>query len=218
MVRQLITNPDVFIERQVTKTKIRVELLVVLLAGALGMPGMYYVGQLILDVSSSEAMQFAVAGRIIRPLLIVFLLWIVYAVVLHFIARHFRGRGAPRRLFKGVAWAMIPLGIANVIQSIALFYVFRDVPVADELVGYTQGEQIQSLLDSGMYEPIFLFSMLVVVVSVLWSGYLMSFVVEHAKNISREKARKAVAIPIALHVLLVIWALVQGTHNFATLL
>lgn len=218
MVRQLITDPNVFMERQVAKTKIRVEIIIVLLAGGLGIPGMYYVGQLILDASSSEAMQFAVAGRIIRPVMIVFLLWIGYAVALHFIAGHFRGRGAPRRLFKGIAWALIPLGIANIVQSIALYFVFRDVTVADELVGYTQAEQIQALLDSGFYEPIFVVSTVVVLAAILWSAYLMTFVVQHAKNIPREDAIKAVAIPVGIQVLFILWAFIQGSHNFATLL
>lgn len=218
MVRQLITGPSAYMQRKTGEPSIKWELLTLFIIGALSVPGIYLITQEVLAETESDEMRFVVAGWIIRPILIIFGLWIAYSIVLHFLSRHYNGRGPIRDLFKGIAWALVPLGLANLVQTAALYFAFTDVTVTQELEGIGPSEQMDSLMQTLVNDPFVMASTLVIIGALLWSGYLMSFVVEHAKNVSREDARKIVAVPITVHVLLVIWALIQGTFNFAMLL
>lgn len=221
MVRQLIGDPGAFMERKVGEAHIRVEILIVLLVGALSSPGILYVMLLALEQSETAQMRFAATGQVIRPLVYILVLWAVYSLACHFIASHYRGRGAPRRLFKGIAWAFLPIGLGNLVKSAALYLVYRDESpeeITEMMSGFMTSEQVDSLFASGMSDPIMIAALVIFAGTVLWSGYLMTFAVAEAKNIDRDKAIRVVAIPILLHLVLVVMAIVQESPNFAVFL
>lgn len=218
MIRDLVTNPDEFMRKKVGQANIRVEILLVLFIGLLKIPGLLYISLEVLEVREAAEMRFVVAGRLLRPILILAILWIAYSVAFHFLSAHYRGRGAPSRVLKGVAWAFVPVSLGNLVQSGAFFLVYRDADVPGLLEGYDSSAQMQSLLDSAMSDPIMVVATLIFAGTVLWSGYLMTFAVQHAKSVSHEEATRVVAVPLGLHLLVILWALVQGTTNFGVLL
>lgn len=218
MVRELVTDPDGFMRRKVGQANIRVEILLVMLVGILSVPGVLYISLQVLDVREAAEMRFVVVGRLLRPILIIFILWIVYSLAFHLISAHYRGRGAPSRVLKGVAWAFLPIGLGNLVQSLALFLMYRNANVPDLLEGYDSAAQMQSLFDTGMSDPVLILATLIFAGTLLWSGYLMTFAVQHAKNISHEQAIRVVAVPLGVHLLVIIWALIQGTTNFGLVL
>ena len=218
MVQQLVTDPDEFFNREVGKAHLRLEIVVVILVGALSVPGIIYLGLEILEASTTAEMRFTVTGRVIRPVLIMLILWVVYTLLFHFLSSLYRGRGAPSRVLKGLAWAFIPIGIGNLVKSAGLFLALRDENFDDLLDGFTTAEQTQAVFDAAMTEPVMIGAMVVMAATVLWSGYLMVYVVEHAKGVSHEEAQRVVAVPVLLHLLLIGWAIVQSSTNFATIL
>jgi len=215
MVRQLVSDPRAFMDRKANEPNMRWEIVLVLLVGAMATPGVYYVGQRALEVSNDATMRFAVAGRIARPVIYAIVIWVAYTIALHFISRHYRGRGPIRRLFKGVAWSLVPFGIGNLVLSAGLFLAFQNVNVEEGLqAGATASDQLASLFNSQIQEPILAAATVFLVLTILASGYLMTFAVQQSKDLTRDQALRVVAIPVVLHVLYVLWTLVQGTASF----
>jgi hypothetical protein len=218
MALQLATDPDGFMERKVGQANIRVEILIVLLVGAMASLGALYVVLQVLEVENAAEMRIASAGQVIRPLLVMLVLWGVYTVLLHFLSAHYGGRNPPSQVLKGLAWALVPVGIGNLVQAGALYYVFRDADVEARIDGVDPAERLQAVFDSSMTEPVMIGATVVFMGMLLLSGYLMTFVIQHAKGLDRDEALRVVAVPVVLHLLVVIWALVQGTTNFGLVL
>jgi hypothetical protein len=215
---QLVTNPEQFFEGRINSPTIRWEVTIVALVGALSLPGVYYVTTVAAPVINSAEFSFVRAGRLLRPVVIPFLLWIGYALFFHLLANRLRGRGPPGRLLKGTAWALLPLGVGNLLRSAAMIFVYTRFDVESAMSGRDAREQVTSLLDAGLGEPAMLVAVVLFAGLVLWSGYLMTYVVQVAKDIERRQAFTLVAPPVAIHVLFVLLALVQGSVNVSLLI
>ncbi len=216
--RELVTDFEAFIENKIRQRGVKYEVILVLILGALSSPGLYYLGEEVLDLTDSDEMVFVVTGIIVRPVLILLLLWVVYSMLFYFVGNHLGGHGSIRGIFKGTAWAMIPLGLANLAQSAAFWWTYQDFDIEGNLDGFGPAEQMDSVLYAGITEPAILASLAILILTLVWSGWLMIYTVEQAKNLPRETAMKLVAVPIAAHILLIIWAVIQGSYNFATLI
>ena len=219
MVRQFITEPEAFISERVNQRGALREIIVVLLVGALGALGMYFMSQEVLAVTDADEMRLVLIGYVISPVLISIVLWVAYSVVLHFAARFYRGRGQLKRMFIGMAWAFVPLGIGNFVQSIAMYVVLLDFDVSGELEGIGPDAQLESLLSAIISEPIMIGATVVFLIMLVWSAYLMTIVLTEAQtNITREEAIKVVAPIVGIQFLFVIWALVSESTNFALMM
>lgn len=214
MALDLVTDPRGFFERKVGEPHIRTEIVLVLLIGALQLPGTLYVISQVLDEEASAEMRIAAAGWVIRPLLIMLLLWVGYSVIIHLISGHFGGRNPPGQIFKGAAWAFLPIGLGNLAQAAALFLIFRNADVGERLDGLTPAHRLEAVFESSMNEPLMMVAVLVFGLSILVSAYLLIWVVISAKELTREDALKVVAVPTIVHLAFVVWALVQGSINY----
>ena len=219
MVRQLITEPEAFISERVNQRGALREIIVVLLVGALGALGMYFMSQEVLAVTESDEMRLVLVGYVLGPVLITIVLWVIYSVVLHFAARFYRGRGQLRRMFIGTAWAFVPLGIGNLAQSIGMYVVLLDFDVTGELDGIGPDAQLESLLSAMIGEPIMIGATVVFLAMLVWTAYLMTIVLTEAQtNLTREEAIKLVAPIVGIQFLFAVWALVSESTNFALML
>ena len=219
MVRRFITEPEAFISERINQRSALREIIVVLLVGGLGALGMYIMSQEVLAVTDSDEMQLVLIGYVLGPVLIAVVLWIVYSVVLHFAARFYSGRGQLKRMLIGIAWAFIPLGIGNLVQSVAMYVVLLDFDVSGELDGVGPDEQLESLLAAIIGEPIMIGATVVFLAMLVWSAYLMTIVLTEAQtNISREEAIKLVAPLVGIQFLFGVWALISESTNFALLM
>lgn len=217
-VTKLVTDPEQFFEGQINSPTIRWEVAIVALVGAFSLPGVYYVTTVAAPVIDSAEFSFVRAGRLLRPVVIPFLLWVGYALLFHLIANQLRGRGPPGRLLKGTAWALLPLGLGNLLRSAAMIFVYARLDAESVMSGRDAREQVASLLDAGLGEPAILVAVVLFAGLVLWSGYLMTHVVQVAKDLDRRQAFTLVAPPVAIHVILVLLALVQGSVNLSLLI
>jgi hypothetical protein len=218
MVRRLLTDPESFLERKVNEAGIRFEILLVLLVGGLSAPGVWYVTRGVTAVEESDQMQIVATGAVLRPFVVVVVLWFAYALFVHFAASRYRGRGPPGPVLKATAWAMVPLGLGNAVQSVAFLLAFRSADVASRIEGYDEAEKMQAVFDSSMSDPIVLAGVAVFAATVVWTGYLLTFVVRFAKTVDVTHARRIAAVPAACHLVVVAVAVAQGTTNFGLVL
>lgn len=219
MSRNFITNPDAFISERVTKRSASVEVVLVLLVGGLGLLGPLYLGLEMLDVSDAPRMSMAVAGAVIRPVAVTLGLWLGYSVLFHLASRFFNARGRLRRLFTGAAWAFLPMGIGNLVQSAAFYVVVNDLTLEDYLDAPAATDQLTGAFAAVMSDPLVIGASVVFLGTVAWSAYLMTFVLENVKtNLSYDDAVKLAAVVFGIQILLAAWALFTGTRSFALLL
>lgn len=203
-LRQLVTDPDSFMERRIQGRHLRWELVLLLVIGGLGTPGTALVAQSFLQQAGQggEMLRFELIGFVIEPIIGVFLVWLGFAVGAHLVAAYaFNGRGPIKRLLKGTAWALVPLAVGNLARTAAVYLAFRDESFTDDPGTGTIVDRFQSVQESALAEPAITVGVLVLVVAVLYSGYLLSYAVRHAKRIPLDDARKAAAVPVGVFVL-----------------
>lgn len=213
----LVTDFESFIERKVNRRGVRYEVLLVLFIGALGSAGMYYLSQQVMEASRLDEMAFVAIGRTIRPVGTLILLWVLYTVFFYFVTNHFGGYGHARRLVKGIAWAFMPFALANIVRSAALWWTYQDFPFQDEFQGVGPGDHYESILQAGLMEPAMLVATAVLVLCIVWSGYLMMQALQQARSVSRQTALRIVAVPYAIHIILVVYNVYQETLTGAYL-
>lgn len=214
MALQLLTNPAVFMDRKVGQPTLRWEILTVLLIGALGSVGFLYVGQLLLSTyEASETLRFPVIGVVLTPIVGSLVLWIGYAVGIHVLANRVYGSRNPlRRIVKATPWAMLPIGLANFVRSAVLYVVIQDVDIEAVIEeGNTFGllDPITLVMQAAMTDPLYLLAPLTMLLAILMTGYLLVYAVESAKDLPREEAMRVVAVLVGIHVVYVLWSVLQ---------
>lgn len=211
MLRSVVTFPERFIPGSTQKRGFKREVVVVLVCGLMGVPGMAYVGFFALDAIPREAatLRFQFIGQMIFPIGVVFGLWLVYTLAGHLLARVYHGRGPISRLFRPVAWTMVPIAVWFLIRSIVIVFLFLDVEFPTNPEGLTAAAELSFILSLGLESPIYVATMLLGIPFAAWSGYLLSVAIESAKNVSTANARKIAVVPSGLFALYLLW---RGIH------
>jgi len=196
-------------EQKIGQPNIRRELVTLLAVGVLGALGSWYVGTQVLEAIEGDTADLPVAGAVIEPVVGIFVLWAAYSVALHVLGNVFGGRGPVRRLLKTVPWALIPIGIGNLVRTAATYLVYQGIDVPT-VISEARLSPVEAVYAAGTGEPLFVAATVLLILTVLWSGYLMVVAVEQAKEIPRQQAIKAAAIPVGVHVLYLVWELLGG--------
>jgi hypothetical protein len=217
MVLQLLRNPESFMDRKVGQPSLRLEIVVVLIVGALGALGQAYIGLETLSIAESETLRFPVIGITLEPIIGALILWIGYAVGLHLVSNKvFRARGSPRRLLKLTAWALMPLGVGNLLRSAVMYVAFSDLDYEQTIADATgsgRGAPLNAVMAEGTSDPLILLAPLVVVLSAVASGYLLVYAVQTVKDLDRDEAVKTAGVIVGLHALYVLWGAVGLVGN-----
>lgn len=212
MVRQLIRDPDAFMERQIGKPTTRWELITLLVVGVLGAIGMAYIGTLIFEARpDNDNLNFPVIGLVLEPVIGIYILWIVYSVGIHLIANKvYNARGPIKRVFQASAWAMIPIGVANLVQTIAFYFVFQNIDI-DQAISETTAleDPVDAVVQTGMEEPLYLIVPLVTILALAATWYLLVRAVEASKGLDRPDAVRTAGIIVGLHILYIVWQTLQ---------
>jgi len=206
---QIVRSPERFMERKIGQPNLRWELLVLLAVGAIGALGSAYVGLEVVGATNDDAVNLPVAGKVIEPVVGVFVLWVAYAVSLHFIGNALGGRGPARQLLKTVPWALIPVGIGNLLRTGATYLVYQGIDVAAAM-SESRLAPVEGAYGAGTGESLYVLATVLLILTALWSGYLMLLAVQQAKDLTREQAVRAVAVPVAVHVLVLVRELLAG--------
>lgn len=211
MFRQAATLVDNQIERRLDRRGYALEAIVVFLCGAVGAIGFGYVWLEAGDALETQTtmMQYNFLAEVLTPILVILGLWVFYTVGAHVLAGQFNGRGPIIRLFRTTAWAIVPIGIWNLLRSIVVVYLFFDADIPAQPDGLGAEEQLQTILAVGLESPIYVGTLLLGVLFTVWSGYLLSLSVEQSKNISRDGARKIAAVLSGAFALYLVWSALQ---------
>lgn len=214
MVVQLVRNPATFMDRKVGQPTLRWEILAVLVIGAVGSVGLAYVGrQTMTAYDASEILRFPMIGLVLRPVFGIAVLWVGYSVGIHLLAnRVYNARGPLVRVLKPAAWALLPMGLANLVRSAVLYVVIQDIDIETvveegDLFGLL--DPITLVMDAITDEPLYLLAPLATLLAILGTGYLLVYAVRASKDLSREEATRVVAVLAGIHVMYVLWTVGQ---------
>lgn len=213
MIRSSIGVAEEFMNRRDGKRGLRWEFAIVTLIGALGAVGHAYVSWRVSSAADTGSLSFSLLGYLLEPLFGVFVLWFGYSIALHYLANSiYDSRNSIFRILKLVPWAIIPIGVGNLLRSGVLFLTFREVDYQAVLADQdstvlTQG--IEPVLEAGMSDPVYLLAPGFVGSTVVVSGYLLISAVETAKAISRQDALKTVGVVIGIHLVYIVYNAVQ---------
>jgi hypothetical protein len=201
-ILDLVTDPEPYMERKASGRSLRCEAIVLLVVGALGVPGVVYAGQEIASNMAADTGDILMVGLAIEPLIGIYLIWFGSVITAHIIANRFYNSREPiLRLLKTSAWAFVPIGIGNLAQSGALYLIFQDPDLPSDPEVTTALEVARSLISSVMDEPVYLVGFGVLIITVLYSGYLFSFSIQKAKEIPHDDALKVAAVPTVVLVI-----------------
>lgn len=204
--KELLTDPGAFVKRNDGRGGYGVEMALVAALGVLGAIGpLYYAHQMRLIVDDpADSFGNHLVGLVLVSFGMVFGVWVVYALVSHALARLSGGRGRLNRLFHLTAWALLPLGIGYLARSIALVVTFRSM-ASDELptviADAERGREVIVGFETGIGEPVAVVGAVVLAATILWSGYVLSFAVEHEYGIGRRRAIAIAMTPAVVYAL-----------------
>lgn len=212
MIRELVRRPDAFMEEKVGGIRLRWEIALLILIGGFGSVGAAWAGLQIVEFGVSESANFVIIGKVLNPILGVIGMWIGYSVAIHWIANQFGGRGPIRRILKLTPYAMLPVALGNAAKSAALYWLFEDTLDLAVILEDTPFRPTDAVLAAAHEELLFAATVVLGIFMLVWTAYLLSFAVKHAKNVPHEDALRVAAVPVGIHVLWIIWGLL-GTFG-----
>lgn len=193
---KLILDPDQFFANYSDSPSIKGPVLVVsvlVVAAFLRLAPLIYVSL----QRNSEIQGLVAAIVVIASLagaLSLYLVWLVYAVVLHVMSAYFDGTGSFRRTAKLTAWGFVPLVFPPLMSAATGVLVATELPVED-------AAQFEVLLAAYSGHSYMRVAEAVKIVFLLWAGLLWTFALKHARNISFHQAGIVVSVLVTTSIL-----------------
>lgn len=214
LYRTLLFDPETFYEEYVKHPGIGREAALVAVIGLVGTAGAYYaVEQLIAGFATGLAEVGPELGdttslilwqRAVNPLVGAYLLWVGFTGVTYGISWLYSSRGGFFRLLKNTAWALVPVLIANLLNTVAwaaTAYLNADryaqeIPSEVESRSMFPGETAAFVWDYVASEPLVMATTLLSVVFVAWSGYILAHGLARMRDLEMRRAYGIVAVPV----------------------
>jgi len=222
----LLRDPDSFFEELHDQSGLRTEAILLTLVGAIGFAAMVFFMNEVLTtfpvqakrgraVDTEKALTEPVRRTLqyemtLRPLVGIFLLWGGFAVLFWAISWLFGGRGSINQTLKSVAWGLVPVGVGNAIYygafSVAIYLASFNPAERPNQTGLESGSQnipadmtLMWLANHAQTKLYVLVAAVIAIALVGVSGYLCSYAVKHARDLSLEDARKTVVLPVVAY-------------------
>lgn len=214
MYRTLLTDPGTFYEEYVGTRGLRVEVLLVLVIGAVGFAGNVYallqVEELFaqLEVPLGQDVAFAMWGDVLAPLIGAVVLWVGLTTALYAVSWLYSAVGEYYVLLKRTAWALVPLAFANLIHSVAIAYAGFSVSAGE--VATSEIPRIPEARAAFAWEVVagelaVVAAVVVGIAFAVWAGYVGAFAVRGVRDIETDEAYRVAAVPTAAYVLYVVY-------------
>lgn len=215
MVISNLFYPDKFYDDYVSKHGLMLEVILVLLLGAIGSIGIYYGVQEILSEfalgASGQALEQSKPGmdrttarqlraRTVYPVLGIFLVWLYYTTAYYVGAWLFSGHGTYFQLLKNTAWSLVPFAFANLALTIGFVLTYSGLEINTSLPGLPE-RNVAFLLGQGYSELPLILVPLVTIAVVAWVTYIGASGIQDAMQLSRARALQIAAAPAVLHAL-----------------
>lgn len=213
VVKLLLFAPDTFFEEHVGSDGLKWEFIIVGVTGIIGTAGLIYgadvltepfgvgfVGAFEEDAAIAPRENQLLWGYAFRPLLLVFFLWLGYAVAFYALSWLWTETGSLYSMIKLTAWGFVPYAFYQLVYSAGAFYAFFGLDVDTDVPVGSEWDRVWWLWEQGLGEPIPIIAALTGVLFLVWSGYIWQASVKHARNLPTENARIVVAIPVIFHI------------------
>ncbi|MFQ6071807.1 MAG: YIP1 family protein [Methanosarcinales archaeon] len=203
---EVLINPNKFFKEKISKEiKLIPPAIIVLVAGIIGAISSAMLMPKIMGALPKEAAPFtafAVVFGAFGALVMVFLMWLIYAGVFYVISLAFHGEGYFKRVFEFVGYGFIPTIVSSVIGLIAMIYVLPTMEFSFE-----DPQMIQQSMEAMMNNPVMQASSIIGILLTLWSANIWIFGIMHARNLSIRNAVITVGIPIGIYLIYIIYKL-----------
>ena len=195
----LLTDPEAFFGRQGTDPSLKGPLVVVTLIAAVNAVASVLQFRFMARLFENSGMGsgFATAIQAFSFVFVIagpFVVWLLYAGVFQGISVLFDGDGDFSTTLAFVGWGFVPSVIGSVASVAINFYRFNvrgiDVPTEMSMEAY---QQFSQALQTG---PLAALSAALGIVFTLWSAFLWTFGLRHARSLSVRQAALTVALPV----------------------
>ncbi|WP_254524130.1 YIP1 family protein [Natrinema caseinilyticum] len=204
----ILSDPNEFFRRRVSKPGILVPLLIVILtavvAGVGAIPGAELTAQFVSDSAQAQGGEInestaetvgAVSAffGIAAAFGIVLIAWILYSVVFYLIARFaFDGTGSLKHTVSFTGWGFVPLLVEKIVGAVAAYYVFSGASLPES------SQAAQDSFQELQNDPVFLVSGILGLALLLWSSAIWTAAMEQLHDLSRRDAMLTVGITVAI--------------------
>jgi len=222
MLMKNLFNSSDFYDQYVGGSRLRWEIVTLLLIGVIGGVGYLFAVQTILEeflVGAPGAQfrdldqpvvdrttQYQLYGHIFHPIVGMFILWFYYTTAFFVGSWLYTGGGRYYTLLKNTAWALTPYLISNLLGTVAFVITFWQIDIETVLTGVPD-TNVPYLLYPGLTEPLMIIATVVTVGVIGWVGYLGIHAMQNCQNLTRDQAVKVVIAPVVLHAGYVVWQL-----------
>lgn len=218
MYRALLFDPDYFYDEYLSERGIVVEIFLVLAVGLVGTAGHYYAMTRVTtafseaDFPINNDVNFALYQLTLEPLIGVTLLWVGSAVLLFAISWLYSTVGQFYTVLKRTAWALVPLVVANLLNTVAIAYAAFQL-TEDDVAGASvprPPEQFATFMwDQVAGEVYVVATVFVAVVFVVWAGYIAAFAVRDPRDLTTSEALRVAALPTLAYAVYVVYQGIQ---------
>jgi hypothetical protein len=192
-----LLDPDAFFASRIDDPNLRGPAAVVLTLGVLGLLSSIPIMLAMLNAMPGETQSFflvgaafGLGGALVGP----FVIWLVYAGVFYAISMLFDASGDFRTTFTLVGWGFLPSILRAVLGAAAMFVLVQGATVpGDPQAMASFSAELQS-------RPLYQVVSLLGVLLTLWSGYVWTYAVKHARGLSVRNAAITVGVPVAVSV------------------
>jgi len=195
----LLTDPEAFFGRRGTDPSLKGPLVVVTLIAAVNAVASVLQFRFMARLFENSGMEsgFATAIQAFSFVFVIagpFVVWLLYAGVFQGISVLFDGDGDFSTTLAFVGWGFVPSVMGSVASVAINFYRFNvrgiDVPSEMTVEAY---QQFSQSLQTG---PLVALSAALGIVFTLWSAFLWTFGLRHARSLSVRQAALTVALPV----------------------
>ncbi|PSQ20708.1 hypothetical protein BRD06_12215 [Halobacteriales archaeon QS_9_67_15] len=195
----LLTDPEAFFGRRGTDPSLKGPLVVVTLIAAVNAVASVLQFRFMARLFENSGMGsgFATAIQAFSFVFVIagpFVVWLLYAGVFQGISVLFDGDGDFSTTLAFVGWGFVPSVMGSVASVAINFYRFNvrgvDVPSEMSVEAY---QQFSQSLQTG---PLVALSAALGIVFTLWSAFLWTFGLRHARSLSVRQAALTVALPV----------------------
>jgi hypothetical protein len=193
----VLTNPDrFFAELSAKDTKLTTPFIIVLIAAIISAISAAMMMDVITPALPKEAAPLAgiiATISVVMGLLVMFILWLLYAGAFYVISMFFSGEGTFKRCLEFTGYGFIPMIVSAAIGLAVSIIVY---PTIDFSI-----ENPELLKQTLMQDPLMQASAVIGILLTLWSANIWIFGVKHARSLSARNALITVGVPVGLYLL-----------------
>lgn len=194
--KDLLADPDRFFRDVSDDHSLRGPALVVVLLGLVSAVGGIPIAEVTADLLPPEASAFAgftYAATVVGGFLGAFVVWLVYAVVFHFVSSlAFEGDGPFSRTLAVAGWGLAPAVPVGIVSGFLTYLTLRNMGVpSGSDGGMAFFVQMQN-------DPYFIAASVLGIIGLLWQAYIWTYGVKHARGVDLRDAAITVAIPAGI--------------------